>query len=114
MPLFADDANFTHRLNAYAWHQLDWILGRNPFDVSMLTGSGYRHISYLFFNSWRYTTLPGGIVNGITADPQQNVDGIAFDQGYAVTGKDDDWRWAEGWLPHSAWYLYAVSLPVKQ
>lgn len=114
MPLFADDANFTHLLNAYAWNQLDWILGRNPFDVSMLTGSGYRHISYLFFNSWRYTTLPGGIVNGITADPQQNVDGIAFDQGYAVTGKDDDWRWAEGWLPHSAWYLYAVSLPVQQ
>lgn len=111
MPFFKNDTAFSQQLNHYAWDQLNWILGRNPFDVSMLTGSGHRHISYQFFNSWRYTTLPGGIVNGITAAPDQNVDGIAFDQGYAVTGKDDDWRWAEGWLPHSAWYLYAVSLP---
>ena len=80
--------------------QLD--LGHNPYDVSMLTGSGYRHISYLFFNSWKYTTLPGGIVNGITGASNQVADGIAFDEGYAVTRKDDDWRWAEGWLPHSA------------
>jgi hypothetical protein len=28
-----------------------------------------------------------------------------------VTGKDEDWRWTEEWLPHSAWYLYAISLP---
>lgn len=113
MPFFKNDAAFSQQLNHYAWDQLNWILGRNPFDVSMLTGSGNRHISYMFFNSWRYTTLPGGIVNGITAAPDQTVDGIAFDQGYAVSGKDDDWRWAEGWIPHSAWYLYAVSLPVN-
>lgn len=111
MPLFADDKAFTQQLQSYAWDQLNWILGHNPYDVSMLTGSGYRHISYLFFNSWKYTTLPGGIVNGITGASNQVADGIAFDEGYAVTRKDDDWRWAEGWLPHSAWYLYAVSLP---
>lgn len=113
MPFFKNDAAFSQQLNHYAWDQLNWILGRTPFDVSMLTGSGNRHISYMFFNSWRYTTLPGGIVNGITAAPDQTVDGIAFDQGYAVSGKDDDWRWAEGWIPHSAWYLYAVSFPVN-
>jgi hypothetical protein len=28
-----------------------------------------------------------------------------------VTGNDEDWRWTEQWLPHAAWYLYAVSLP---
>jgi hypothetical protein len=38
-------------------------------------------------------------------------DGIAFRQGFAVTGKDEDWRWTEEWLPHAAWYLYAISLP---
>jgi hypothetical protein len=27
-------------------------------------------------------------------------------------GRDDDWRWTEQWLPHDAWYLYAVSLPL--
>lgn len=114
MPLFAEDKAFTLQLQNYAWDQLNWILGNNPYDVSMLTGSGYRHISYLFFNSWKYTTLPGGIVNGITGASNQVADGIAFDEGYAVTRKDDDWRWAEGWLPHSAWYLYAVSLPDRQ
>ncbi|HBZ17551.1 MAG TPA: glycoside hydrolase [Pantoea sp.] len=114
MPLFDEDKAFTLQLQNYAWDQLNWILGNNPYDVSMLTGSGYRHISYLFFNSWKYTTLPGGIVNGITGASNQVADGIAFDEGYAVTRKDDDWRWAEGWLPHSAWYLYAVSLPDRQ
>jgi hypothetical protein len=38
-------------------------------------------------------------------------DGIAFNQGSAQTGKDDDWRWTEEWLPHAARHLYAVSLP---
>jgi hypothetical protein len=38
-------------------------------------------------------------------------DGIAFNEGFAVTGKDEDWRWTEEWLPHAAWYLYAISLP---
>ena len=64
----------------------------------------------MFFRLWKYTSAPGAIVNGITAG-MNSEDGIAFNQGYAVTGKDDDWRWAEQWLPHDAWYLYAVSLP---
>jgi hypothetical protein len=49
-------------------------------------------------------------MNGITAG-LDNEDAIAFNLGYAVTGKDEDWRWTEQWLPHAAWYLYAVSLP---
>src|SRR2546427_229351 len=36
LPLFADDPAFAARLRAYAQHQLDWILCRNPFDVRML------------------------------------------------------------------------------
>ena len=109
-PLFADDPAFHAQLEDYAWHQLHWILGRNPFDVSMLTGSGQGNAPYMFFRSWKYTNAPGSIVNGITGG-LDNEDGIAFNDGYAVTGKDDDWRWTEQWLPHAAWYLYAVSLP---
>jgi hypothetical protein len=108
-PLFADDLAFQAQLEDYAWNQLHWILGRNPFDVSMLTGSGHGNTSYMFFRSWKYTNAPGSIVNGITA-AQDNEDGIAFNEGFAATGKDDDWRWTEQWLPHAAWYLYAVSL----
>jgi hypothetical protein len=110
MPLFADEPEFQSQLSAYAWNQLHWILGRNPFDTSLLIGSGHGDAAYMFFKSYQYTNAPGAIVNGITAG-LDSEDGIAFNQGYAVTGKDEDWRWTEGWLPHAAWYLYAISLP---
>jgi len=108
-PFFADDPAFQKQLQNYAWDQLHWIEGRNPFDVSMLMGSGHGDASYMFFRSYKYTNAPGGIVNGITA-ASGDEDGIAFNEGFAVTGKDEDWRWTEQWLPHAAWYLYAISL----
>jgi len=110
-PMFADDATFQSKLQDYAWNQLHWILGRNPYDTSMLIGSGHRNIQYMFFDSWEYTNAPGAIINGITSGLDAEDDGIAFDLGYAQTGKDDDWRWGEQWLPHGAWYMYATSLP---
>jgi hypothetical protein len=109
-PLFTDEPEFQSQLRDYAWNQLHWILGRNPFDTSMLMGGGHGNAAYMFFRSYKYTNAPGGIVNGITAG-LNSEDGIAFNQGYAVTGKDEDWRWTEEWLPHAAWYLYAISLP---
>ncbi|GAB2590563.1 glycoside hydrolase family 9 protein [Dyella jejuensis] len=112
-PLFADDPAFHAQLEQYAWNQLHWILGRNPFDTSMLMGSGQRNAPYMFFRSYEYTSAPGAIINGITAG-LNDEDGIAFDLGYAQTGRDDDWRWTEQWLPHDAWYLYAISLPHAQ
>jgi hypothetical protein len=109
-PLFSDDPTFHAQLEDYAWSQLHWILGRNPFNTSMLMGSGHGNAPYMFFRYWEYTNAPGAIINGITSG-YHSEDSIAFDQGYAVTGTDDDWRWTEQWLPHAAWYLYAVSLP---
>jgi len=110
IPLFANDPAFQSQLRTYAWNQLHWILGRNPFDASMLMGSGHGNAPYMFFRSYKYTSAPGSIINGITS-ALDDEDGITFDQGYATTGKDEDWRWTEGWLPHAAWYLYAISLP---
>jgi hypothetical protein len=110
MPVFSDEPELVSKLSSYAWNQLHWILGRNPFDVSLLIGSGHGDAAYMFFRSYKYTNAPGAIVNGITASADSE-DEIAFNQGFAVTGKDEDWRWTEGWLPHAAWYLYAVSLP---
>ena len=48
-PLFADDAAFQSALQSYADDQLHWILGRNPFDSSMLMGSGHGNAPYMFF-----------------------------------------------------------------
>ena len=110
MPLFSGQPGFQSKLSNYAWNQLHWILGRNPFDVSLLIGSGHGDAAYMFFQSYKYTNPPGAIVNGITASAESE-DGITFNQGFAVTGKDEDWRWTEGWLPHAAWYLYSISLP---
>jgi len=110
VPLFADQPSFQTQLRSYAWDQLHWILGRNPFDSSMLMGSGHGNASYMFFRSYKYTSAPGAIINGITSG-LNSEDGIAFNEGFAVTGKDEDWRWTEEWLPHAAWYLYAISLP---
>jgi hypothetical protein len=109
-PLYKHDPQFQTALQTYADDQLHWILGRNPFDSSMLMGSGHNNAPYMFFRSYKYTSAPGAIINGITA-AYSDEDGIAFNEGFAATGKDDDWRWTEEWLPHAAWYLYAVSLP---
>jgi hypothetical protein len=109
-PLFDTDPAFQAQLENYAWNQLHWILGRNPFDASMLMGSGHGNAPYMFFRSYKYTSAPGAIINGITA-AGNDEDGIAFDEGFAATGQDEDWRWTEEWLPHAAWYLYAISLP---
>lgn len=108
--LYADDPSFQDGLESYADDQLHWILGRNPYDSSMLMGSGHGNAAYMFFRSYKYTSAPGAIINGITA-ADDDEDGIAFNGGFVVTGKDEDWRWTEEWLPHAAWYLYAVSLP---
>lgn len=110
LPLFSDDPAFQEQLRQYGWNQLHWILGRNPYDTSMLMGSGHNNAAYMFFRSYKYTNAPGAILNGITA-ALDDEDGIAFNEGFAVTGQDEDWRWTEEWLPHAAWYLYAISLP---
>ena len=106
---FGADPGFQARLRAFGRDQLDWILGLNPFDACMLHGKGRNNPAYMFFDSYEYTNSPGGICNGITAGYTDEAD-IDFGLHYAATGKDDDWRWAEQWLPHAAWYLCAVCL----
>jgi hypothetical protein len=107
-PIFASDKAFQDNLENFALNQLNWILGLNPYDASMLQGSGHNNPAYGFFGTFEYTNAPGGIVNGITSGID-NEDDIDFNLSYAQTGKDNDWRWAEQWLPHAAWYLLAVA-----
>lgn len=106
--IFEDEPEFQKALSAHAWNQLNWILGLNPFDACMLEGHGRNNVQYLFFNSYEYTNAPGGICNGITGG-LYNENDIDLNRGYNETGKDNDWRWAEQWLPHAAWYLIAIS-----
>ncbi|MFO7447158.1 MAG: glycoside hydrolase family 9 protein [Ignavibacteriaceae bacterium] len=106
--LFKSDKKFSESLELYAINQINWILGLNPYDASMLHGTGRNNPEYMFFGSYQYTNIPGGICNGITSGLNDEND-IDFNLPYSQTGKDFDWRWGEQWLPHSAWYLMAVS-----
>jgi thiol-disulfide isomerase/thioredoxin len=102
------DHRFVDSLETFALDQLNWILGLNPYDASMLQGTGRNNPAYGFFGTFEYTNAPGGIVNGVTSglDDENDVD---FNLSYAQTKKDYDWRWAEQWLPHDAWYLLAIA-----
>ena len=88
-----------------ATSQLDWILGKNPFDLCMLYGFGLNnYIDYP--SSAGKLNIVGGICNGISAG-LVDEDSLTF-QPYA----DDawqNWRWIEQWLPHDAWYMLAIS-----
>lgn len=107
--LFKNDKPLHDSLESFALDQLNWILGLNPYDACMLQGTGHNNPAYGFFGTFEYTNAPGGIVNGITSG-LDNEEDIDFNLSYATTGKDYDWRWAEQWLPHAAWYLLAVAL----
>ncbi|HEV3513081.1 MAG TPA: glycoside hydrolase family 9 protein [Candidatus Sulfotelmatobacter sp.] len=105
---FSADPEFRKQLEAFATNQLNWILGLNPFDSCMLNGVGRNNPPYMYFDSWEFTNAPGGISNGITSGFKDESD-IDYLLPYRETGADNDWRWGEQWLPHSAWYLLAVA-----
>ena len=100
--------NVWDELRSFALDQINWILGLNPFDSSMMYGVGRNNPEYMFFDSWEFTNSPGGISNGITSG-FKDEDDIDFDLKYTETGADNDWRWQEQWLPHASWFLMAVS-----
>ena len=91
-------------LAAFARSQLDWILGLNPFDASMMQEIGRGAPEY----HRQHRNAPGGIVNGITAGVDDESDIAFLPDGYA-DDHDYRWRWAEQWLPHAAWFVVAAS-----
>ena len=96
------------QLKAFAQNILDWVLGRNPFDACMMEGFGRNNIQYSFHGHYDFLALPGGIVNGITSAPDDE-DGIFFCRHPGEeNGITDNWRWAEQWVPHAAWFLLAM------
>lgn len=98
------EAALSPGLDAYAQGALDWILGRNPFDVCMLQGHGRNNPQY----EPGYFNAAGGVCNGITAAPGDE-EGIAFLLP-EETDISQSWRWSEQWLPHAAWLLLALAL----
>lgn len=106
-----EDTALAARLARFAQDPLDWIMGLNPFDSCMIEGYGKNNIQYYFENRHDFLNCPGGIVNGVTSG-LEDEEGIEFimRQGGPVT---DNWRWAEQWIPHASWYLYAMALKME-
>lgn len=101
----------SEELQRFAGHQLDWIMGCNPFDSCMIDGFGRNNIQYFFQNQYDFMNSPGGICNGITARESDDK-GLQFIM--APTEEcNDNWRWAEQWLSHACWYLYAMGWKLK-
>lgn len=87
-------------VSAFALSQMDWIVGKNPFGVCMITGFGDK--TYAGYNG--KTNVTGGICNGISSKDgeETNIEWTPF-------ALDDwqNWRWIEQWLPHNLWFLMA-------
>jgi hypothetical protein len=91
----------------YADASLDWIFGRNPFDVCMMAGIGHNNPRY----ARHFWNAPGGVCNGITSglEDEQDIDFQSAEQ----SGMMHSWRWTEQWIPHGAWLFHALAQCVQ-
>lgn len=102
------DEALKEQLLRFAQDQLNWILGCNPFDACMMEGYGRNNIQYFFNGRYDFINCPGGICNGVTSG-LHDEEGIAFiDQ--PTDEVNDNWRWAEQWIPHVSWFILANAL----
>ena len=111
----AMDLDSSEAVDKYTTDQIDWILGKNPYATCMMFGFGKKVPQKYDGQSDYDATLKGGIANGITG---KNTDGsgIAWtDDGVGAVGFDammeswQVWRWDEQWLPHTTWFLMALT-----
>lgn len=101
------DTNNAFAINAelatFAQSQIDWIMGKNPYQVSMLYGFGVDNPPHAISAG---TMLNGGISNGITgATSSLDGRGITWAEGPDVNNR----RWIEQGLQNSTWYLLAIT-----
>jgi hypothetical protein len=90
-------------LKAFAQHQLDWILGVNPFNSSTLIGIGYNHPKHFPGSTFYPQTpvIPGAVMNGLGGDHD--------DQPVIGNGS---WQISEYWTPmvaHTLWLMAELS-----
>ncbi len=92
-------------LAEYASNAVSWILGCNPYNICMMYGYGTNNVPYMSA-MYGHGSGRGGISNGITGkDGNGNGSGIDF----KMEDNGNEWRWSEQWIPHTGWFLQAVT-----
>ena len=92
-------------LASFACDQIAWILGENPYDICFMYQFGKYNVPHMSSN-FGHGSGRGGISNGITGK-DGSPDGSGID--FKIHANGDEWRWTEQWIPHSAWFLQAVT-----
>lgn len=59
---------FPKQLETLAISQLNWTLGLNLVDSSMVNGVGRNNPPYMYFDSWEFTNATGGLLADIVSD----------------------------------------------
>jgi len=95
----------TPELSAYATNQVAWVLGCNPYNMCFMYKYGKHNVPYME-SMFGHGSGTGGISNGITGkDGVGDGSGIDFKE----EANGNEWRWTEQWIPHSGWFLQAVT-----
>jgi hypothetical protein len=92
-------------LAVYAENLVSWVLGCNPYNMCMMYGYGQNNVPYMA-SMFGHGSGKGGISNGITGKDGKG-DGSGID--FKVEDNGNEWRWSEQWIPHTGWFLQAVT-----
>lgn len=92
-------------LAVYAENLVSWVLGCNPYNMCMMYGYGHNNVPYMA-SMFGHGSGRGGISNGITGKDGKG-DGSGID--FKVEDNGNEWRWSEQWIPHTGWFLQAVT-----
>ncbi|MDG5800227.1 glycoside hydrolase family 9 protein [Marinilabiliaceae bacterium ANBcel2] len=94
----------------YAISQINWILGMNPYNMTMLEGRGRNNPPYS--EGGNELNVTGCVCNGITGGFGDETD-IAFRPYPYGEDLSQRWRWSEQWLQHGSWLMLAISEMIK-
>jgi type 1 glutamine amidotransferase len=89
----------------YACSLINWELGDNPYQLCMMYGFGEVNVPYMA-SMYGHGSGIGGISNGITG-AKDKPDGSGIEFKYEDNG--NEWRWSEQWIPHTAYFLQALT-----
>jgi len=92
-------------LAEYASDLISWVLGGNPYNICMMYGYGQNNVPHMS-SMYGHGSGRGGISNGITGK-DGNGDGSGID--FKMEDNGNEWRWSEQWIPHTGWFLQAVT-----